>query len=43
MNQQFQQGYWLDRVFSNLNQHGVDQLDDADREQVEPAGCSGKT
>jgi len=37
MDQEFKQGYRMHRIFSNLNQLDVDQLDDADRERVETA------
>jgi hypothetical protein len=37
MDQQFEQGYRLHRVLSNLNRLDVDGLEDADQERVERA------
>ena len=37
MEQEFEQGYQMYRVLSNLNRLDVDRLDDADRERVETA------
>ena len=37
MEQEFEQGYRMHRILSNLTRLNVDRLDDADRERVETA------
>lgn len=37
MDSEVEQGYWMDRILSNLNQLEIDRLDDADQDRIEKA------